>query len=299
MHYNYFAFGLNIESEIECPSLIASDGSDPDLFVRLGSVPNELDKAQERSAFYEISAKQFLMKIDQVARYLVCGGNEITVEPHPSAAAKDVRLFLLGSAMGALLFQRGVWPLHGSAIAMQKGAVLFVGVRGIGKSTLASAFQQRGFQMITDDVCAITVGGDGTVQVWPAYPRTKLRADSVVKLGGEPDQLTPVHPSLDKYEYPMLHFGRDPVPVYAIYVLDTSDDLEAVHLVPLKGFDKVQELTINTYRLYFLTGMQLTPRHFQQAQALARQVHMVRVSRPMQPFLLDELVDVIRRDLDQ
>ena len=69
--------------------------------------------------------------------------------------------------------------------------------------------------------------------------------------------------------------------------------------MPLKGFDKVQELTTNTYRLHFLTGMQLAAQHFQQAQALARQARVVRITRPEQPFLLDELADTIERDLAQ
>jgi hypothetical protein len=64
----------------------------------------------------------------------------------------------------------------------------------------------------------------------------------------------------------------------------------------LKGFDKIQELTTNTYRLPFLTSMQLTNQHFQQAQALARQARVVRITRPPQPFLLDELADMIERD---
>jgi hypothetical protein len=84
--------------------------------------------------------------------------------------------------------------------------------------------------------------------------------------------------------------------IKVVYALYTSDNQEAVHLMPLKGFDKIQELTANTYRLPFLTGMRLASQHFQQAQALARQARVVRVSRPPQPFLLDELADIIERD---
>jgi hypothetical protein len=221
------------------------------------------------------------------------------VEPHPAAEAKDVRLFLLGSAMGALLHQRGVWPMHGSAVAIQHGAILFVGAKGSGKSTLAGAFHQRGFQVLSDDVCAVTIGEDGICQVWPAYPRISLWADSVTKLGSEPDQLTRTHSMQEKYNYPLRHFSHDPETVKAVYVLNKSDEQESVHLVPLKGFDKVQELTTNTYRLHFLTGMQLAAQHFQQAQALARQARVVRITRPEQPFLLNELADTIERDLVQ
>jgi hypothetical protein len=294
--YSYYAYGLNIESEIECP-LLTAGSSTPDVIIRLGAVPHELEQAQKRKAFYEIGDGVLLLKVDKVARFLVSDGKEIIIDPLPDAAVVDLHLFLLGSAMGALLHQRGIWPLHGSAVAGNSGAVLFVGDRGMGKSTLAGAFHQRGFQALADDVCAITTGSDGVVQVWPAIPRFKLWADSVVQLGGEPDELARTHSTLEKFALPLPQFGRDPVDVHSIYVLHQSDDQEKISLLPLKGFDKIQELTTNTYRLPFLTDMQLAPQHFQQAQALARQARVVRVTRPTQPFLLDELVEIIERDL--
>ncbi|UCG23067.1 MAG: hypothetical protein JSW55_12980 [Chloroflexota bacterium] len=297
--YHYYAFGLNIESEIECPLLIEGDGSAPDLVVRLGQVPHELEQVQESTSWYQISAGRFLLKVDQVARYLVSDGREIMVERHPLADDKDVRLFLLGSAMGALLHQRGVWPIHGSAVSTEHGAVLFVGDKGSGKSTLAGAFNQRGFQVLSDDVCAITVGDDGAAQVWPAYPRISLWADSVTKLGSEPSQLTRTDSFQEKYVLPMQHFSRDAELIQAVYALSRSEDQESVQLTTLKGFDKVRELTTNTYRLHFLSGMQLASQHFTQAQALAKQARVVRIARPTRPFLLDELADTILRDFDK
>ena len=181
MPYFYYAFGLNIESEIECPLLIAGDGSAPDLVIRLGPVPHELRQAQVQESFYQINARHCLLNIDKVARYLVTDGSEIIVEPHPAAAEKDVRLFLLGSAMGALLHQRGVWPLHGSAVAGRRGAVLFVGATGSGKSSLAGAFHQRGFQTGVgpdekDGVGLFNAGNGGIEEIAGAFGCIELRA---------------------------------------------------------------------------------------------------------------------------
>ncbi len=299
MLYHYYAFGLNIESEIECPDLMPGDGSTPALVVRLGLVPSELDNAEEENKFFQVNAGHFLLKIDQVARFLISGGCEIMVDPFPTTPDKDVRLFLLGSAMGALLFQRGIWPIHGGAIASENGAFLLVGASGSGKSTLVGAFYQRGFRVLTDDVCAITTGEDGTLQVWPAIPRIRLWSDSVYKLGDEPNHYTKTRGEFDKYDVPLQRFGREPIAIKSIYALYISDAQDAVQLLPLKGFEKIKELTINTYRLPFLADMQLAHEHIQQAQALARQARVVRVYRPAQPFLLDELVDCIRRDFTQ
>ena len=297
MHYHYDAFGLHIASEIECPQLRASETGTafPDLVVCRGAVPNELEDAQVRESIYQISGEHFLLNIARVGRYLVSEGRAITVEPDPAADERDVRLFLLGSAMGTLLHQRGVWPLHGSAVASERKAIIFVGASGCGKSTLAGAFHQRGFRVLSDDICAITTGENGVAQVWPAYPRLSLWGDSVARLGSNPGDHQRAHSAHEKYEIPVQYFTPGPVAVAAVYSLYTSDQ-EGLCLTPLKGFAKARELTANTYRLPFLTGMRRGQQHFWQALALAQQARVVSVTRPRQPFLLDELADLIERD---
>jgi len=296
MIYRHRAFGLNILSEIECPPLIVGDDSPPDLRIRFGAVPQELKRLQAQGAGYQISKKHFLLMVEGVARYLVCEGREIIVAPYPGVNDRDLRLFLLGSAIGALLYQRGVWPLHGSSVATSSKAAIFLGDSGTGKSTLAGAMQHRGFQVLSDDVCAITSDPAGIVQVWPAYPRISLWPDSIVRLGGDPGELQKTHTAQEKYDFPVQHFSLDPVPVSVVYVLSPADQ-GGLNLTLLKGFDKLRELTANTYRLHFLTGMRLPQQHFQQAHALARQVRMQRVAYPRQPFLLEELANLIEKDM--
>jgi hypothetical protein len=46
--------------------------------------------------------------IERAACHLISDGCEILIEPFSGLDAKDLRLFLLGSAEGALLHQRGV-----------------------------------------------------------------------------------------------------------------------------------------------------------------------------------------------
>lgn len=297
MLYSYHAFGLHIASEIECPRLVDWQGeaASPDVIIHCAPVPPELDAAQARGPAYQINTGQFLLDIAGVARYLVSGGREIVVERYAASDDRDVRLFLLGSAMGALLHQRGAWPLHGSAVADEFGAAIFLGASGSGKSTLAGAFQQRGYRVLSDDICPIAAGPDGLVQVAPAYPRISLWPDSVVRLGGDPQQLAQTHTQQEKYDFPLQSFRGGAAPVIAVYALYPADQA-GIQLTPLHGFDKVRELTANTYRLHFLTGMQLEQQHFQQVQALARQARLVRVTRPRQPFLLDELADLIVKD---
>ena len=48
MPTNYYAFGLNIESEIEFPLFIEGDRPAPDLVIRLGPVQHILEQAQAK-----------------------------------------------------------------------------------------------------------------------------------------------------------------------------------------------------------------------------------------------------------
>ena len=49
------------------------------------------------------------------------------------------------------------FPLHGSAIAIDGKAYAIVGDSGAGKSTLASAFLNQGYQLLSDDVIAVSL----------------------------------------------------------------------------------------------------------------------------------------------
>jgi hypothetical protein len=247
--FEYFAFGLNITSEIECPELLAGRGGPPDLTIRYGLTPRELEGTLARGKTYQITSDRLLLDIEGTARYLIQSGREIIIEPYSKSLANLVRLLLLGSAFGALLLQRGFWPLHGSAVATGHGAAVFVGPSGYGKSTLAGAFHQRGFVVLADDVCAISLNPDGQAQLWPAYPRLRLQDDALVHLGKDRHSLQKTHAADDKFEILLGNIRQDPVVVDAIYSLVIKQQ-EGIILTPLKGFEIIRELTINTYRLH-------------------------------------------------
>lgn len=293
--YTYTAYGLNICSDIECPELYSSSPATIDIFIRFGSVPNQLINPTGFGVVYQTTKDTFLLNLDQIARYQVRNGNEITIEPAPGADDDAIRLFLLGSCFGALLFQRGLLPLHGSAIATPKGAVVFVGASGHGKSTLAGAFHQHGYQVLSDDVTAITIK-DGVPHVLPAYPRLMLWADAVERLGVNRSHLRPARAQLEKFHY---RFEQPPLndeyPLHAIYLLAPTNNA-SITITPLPGFDKIQKLNDNTYRSQFLTGMKLAETHFRQIVTVAQHARVARVTRPDNSYQIEELVSLLQED---
>ena len=71
--------------------------------------------------------------------------------------------------------------LHASAVRVGGKAVLFCGTSGAGKSTIAAALAQRGYPLITDDVCAIAAEGAAPL-VYPDGRQLKLWAHAIERL---------------------------------------------------------------------------------------------------------------------
>lgn len=292
----YTVYGLTVVSALECPGLLWGEGA-PDVTIRYGQVPTTLGNVRDRGVAYEVNSSQFLLYPRHIARYLVSVGTEVVIERGQNSRDEDLRVFLLGAVFGALLHQRGILPLHGSAIETSRGAVIFAGPSGSGKSTLAAAFQRRGYRVLADDICAVSLDGDGRPRVFPAYPQLTLWADAAEYLQQNVTILRRVRVSLEKYALPLRGaFSTQPLPLYAVYELDTTNT-RTFTLTPLRGKGKLELLLHNTYRKRWLRGMGKSAVNFQQCAQTSRCVNVSRIVRPQYPLLLDELVDLIEKDL--
>ena len=120
-----------------------------------------------------------------VGRFLVRAGKEILIDLAPSSNDDEVRAYLSVACFGALCHQRGITPLHASAIDVADGCVAFVGASGAGKSTLAAALARRGHEIIGDDDCFLQLGTKADVQAWPGISRIWLWEDARAALGFE------------------------------------------------------------------------------------------------------------------
>lgn len=295
MPFSYTAFGLTISSELELPELLAHDAV-CDVTIQFGKVPENLDSPTGRGVLYQVTPQQFLLNLPDTARYLVTHGDTILIERALNAPDNQVRLYLLGSAFGALLHQRGALPIHGSAIETPRGAVIFSGVSGRGKSTLAWEFQRRGYRHLCDDVSVVGFDAESKPIVYPAYPQMSLWADVLDKQNYARTDLRPVHSELQKYALSTRDsFHSAPVPLFAVYVLN-SVNTDTLEITPLKGLDKLQILTANTYRPRFMAAMGKRAQHFQLATTAGQFIHARRVVRPVTPFRLQELADLIEKD---
>jgi hypothetical protein len=292
--YSYQAFGLNIVSTVACPELFPQPGA-PDVCVHYGVVPDALEIVQRRETFYELNAEEFLLRIPAIAKFLVLGGKEIIVEPAPGVPDHEVRPFLLGSAFGALFHQRGLLPLHGSAIEVNGGAVVFLGASGSGKSSLAAAFSRRGYRVITDDVSVLSFSPEGKSLVHHSCQHLKLSAEILEGMGKKPAAYPRVIFEPAKYLLPLRDgFCASPRPVKRVYELATHDTQD-FQIALLQGTEKLTVLLSHTYRPEFLEGSPGKKLYFTQCSRAARHTAISRLLRPRWPFRLDKLVELLEQ----
>ena len=282
----YRAYGLRIHANIDCPALPQDPhpSDEPDVVISLsenGSSPS----SPLQGGGYTVQPGQFHLHVPEVARYSVEQGKRIVIEPIAGSSPERIRLFLLGSAMGALLYQRGLFPLHGSAIDTPFGVMIFVGTQGAGKSTLAAEFLHRGYRLLSDDICAIQRAAEG-LRVLPALAHIRLCADAYDRL----ERPRGAHFDVDKFLVPMGNrYCPDPRPLKAIHIL--SDQEGGVpRFEVLRGFDRLRYLLDNLYRPQFLQGQRTQGDLMGTAGVIAKEATVASVARRKHATASVELV---------
>lgn len=255
----YQAFGLIIDADLIIPEWLSCQSAAPEVFIR----------AQALSSCKGGPSK-LLLNFNGIGRFFIENGTQIGYELEPGVDYASARLFLLGSAMGALLQQRGLIVLHGNALSWdQKMAHIVVGHSGAGKSTYAAHAYQQGAWILTDDLCAITFDAAGQALVLPGYPQLKLWQESATLLGIATPQLRAVKPGYQKYALPLYdQFFNQPLPIASITELNPMSASQ----IPITGLQKLNLFLTHTYRYPFLREMQCELAYHQKLLRLAEKV---------------------------
>lgn len=302
--HNYQAFGVKIVSSILLPELKPDPDPDidpglrtADVMITMGKVPMNRGGAGENKGYYQGEKDQLIFRIKNVGSYQIRKGREIMIEPADNAKIKELRLFLLGSAFGALLWQRGGFPIHGSAVKVKESCFIITGPQKAGKSTLAAAFAQDGYQILTDDIAPVYFDREGDPWAYPSYPQQKLWQDSLELLGKKPASFSRVFGRINKYALPLKDgFCQRPQRVTAIYEIRKAD-CKKVSLAALEGLDKLELIMNNVYRYGFAEVMGYKENLFRQAAALAQKAAVLRVLRPQNLLSIKEEKMYLRQDL--
>ncbi|MDB5706214.1 MAG: hypothetical protein JWN66_3330 [Sphingomonas bacterium] len=293
--YSYTLFGLTIGSGMELPELQRAEHGEAD--VEIGY--RDLDPAEPVAAELTVTVDGALLQVPRVGRYLVERGCRISVDPDDDASPRSVRLFLLGSAFGALLHQRGLLPLHANAVAIDGRAVAFTGASGAGKSTLASLFHDRGHHLLSDDVCVVDVDAVGRAIAYAGIPQVRLWRDSLERSGRSAGDFEQLLDGRDKYTVPARGEGAPAaIALGAIYVLKRAeDDIDRIDIRQLRGAEALNALIANTYRGRYIALLGDMERYWARGLDLVGKVPIFELERPWDPDRLPATIDAVEAHL--
>jgi hypothetical protein len=89
-------------------------------------------------------------------------GSDVVFAPAPEADPVEIAKLRRGAVRLLLGHLAGAIPLHGSAVAVDGQAIVFIGGTGLGKSTLAASLcDLAGASLLSDDAVVIERHGDG------------------------------------------------------------------------------------------------------------------------------------------
>lgn len=292
----YQAFGLSMCSEIplpEVPEMQKETQHAVDVVIKYADLTAKWEELAEVNRHFIIKENMVMFQVPNTATYLIENGNKIFVSPMIGSVEEQIRLFILGTCMGALLLQRKILPLHGSAIAIDGKAYAIVGDSGAGKSTLASAFLKKGYQLLSDDVIPIVLSSEGIPIIRPAYPQQKLWQESLEAFGMGSNQYQPIFDREMKFAVPVTsQFASNPLPLVGIFEL-TKTDNHRIYIKPIATLERLHTLFYHTYRNFFITRLGLIDWHFKITAEIANKVNLYQIQRPINRFTANELTSMI------
>ncbi len=282
--YQFEHSGVITASELALPEwdcFGASHDGKPDVTIRCRQGGHSSDPRHTiGDEGYAGAADKLAFYVDGVGTWLVEGGCTITLFSDPQADPRALRLFTLGSAWGALGYQRDWLMWHGSAVEWLDGAVMLCGNQGFGKSTLAAYLISQSHALLADDLSRIVPAQDHKpAAIYPSSARLKLWDDAVEGLNMSEAVIERDLLRADKYHCAARRAVSPlPRPLRAVVCLAWGEQHKLQKLV---GGEAVREvLAATAYRPAFLQAMGLESRYTQKTLQIIADVPVYRLTRP-------------------
>lgn len=299
----YRGFGLDIRSDLALPELQAIDDTAPDLTIVRGAVnrPDPLSPAERLHAFDETET---YLGVGSVGKFLIAGDRHVTCQLSPQFPDHLAGFALLGPVMASIMHLRGNLVLHGSALEVAGGAVLFLGDKGAGKSTMAGAMVAAGHALITDDVIAASTDPTGRLAVVSAYPTIKLSDTALATFGPDRFQLLPLDakiPSKQRARIDSAAPRHERTPIVRVYILQRGAADAPARIEPLPFGAALPQLFEHSYMARYgnapfeRNGGRV--RHMQQTSAVLNQAGVSRLTVPGSIDRLGDAIALIRQDV--
>lgn len=233
MMHHYHSWGLHIASALPCvgwPPGQSTTSAATGIRIEYGTAPKQLAQPQLTRALLQVNHQNVLIILPGVARVLVSGGESIIVQATPPPGHKQDTLalqhLLETNAIPALLVQRGLLLLRGSAVAIDGRAIGILGQTGAGTSTLAAALAAQGAKVLADGYCVIVAATD-TPKILPGPPQLNLWGQALEWLGYSEEKATRLRPGQQRFRATFPGWeNTQSKPLHALWYLAKQHDNE-------------------------------------------------------------------------
>ena len=274
----FFAYNLSIHSDFDLNLPLIDAKIDlwitkADFKVPIGQ-PTKIHRFGLQALFKSTSDTCFLIW-PGLADFRI---TETTIEYKTSRKLPEglLRILILSEALGTVLFLRGCFLLHASAVLVQNQAKVFLGKPGAGKSSMIAAFAKHGFTVLSDDLVAIQLTEGIVPQVIPSFPEIKIWKDTADQLGLYSGTLLPAWEGKNKFLLPTPTLPLNPTayPLNQILIIQkqksNTSELEHAAIELLKYFPLADQL-LDSH------GLQ---QHFLAATKIGSTIPLITLERP-------------------
>lgn len=298
--FYYQAYGLNISSSFPLCEL-PQGRNKTDIYIKKSQLklpqltPTSIQR-QGIEALFGGTLQEAYLHWPNIVSLLAKDGTNLIVHSHSNKINSQLlNLYILSEALGLILYQRGYFLLHASAVKIGEEVVIFVGSPGTGKSTTAAAFAKHGYTVLADDMVAIKFNSAGKAIVYPAFPQIKIWPSAVQGLGYNLSALPRLFPGSRKRVIRQRNnFPLKPFPLSHIFFLEDGAKLKISRMEGTNAFFilaryfPLPSLILQGYTL---------ENHFQKCLQLLSQVKISKIEKPQDFFILEKIVFCITQQM--
>lgn len=284
MMYYYLAFGIPVISEIELSALLPFEGaanSENPVYVKIGTVPDELQGAVKASFFTSCTPNELICNIPKKIKLYIANGNEVIIEPiDPNYVSHIIHFYT--TCLTAILYQRDQIPFHVSGVFAAPGkVVLFAAPSGAGKSTLAVKLQELGYAPFTDDTAVLYIE-NGKCYALASYPMMRLWEKTIFEqtlLNEDEKQKVYADDHRPKYGFSFHRkFAAEPAEVVQIIFLEKEGT--EIQVKPIKNAHAFIALSNNVFGAHWVPAMQKSKLQFNLVSQVLNTIPCIQATRP-------------------
>ena len=284
--FYYRMYGLLVCSEIEIKAGYPENEGQPDVIVRM------IRPDETMPEVHVVDREYGVIRLADNTYFLIKNGSEIIIKSNDKTDWFKATQFIATECLPAILFQRGIFTIHGSCIEIMDGSVVITGASGAGKSSLASEFFDAGYKLMADDTVGLSVDENGVYTI-PAFPQRKLVGYMAERMGLDKAKLIDLGEDKPKYAINVDSQFCTQKRQFKALVQVCKYQGETVEIEEVTGAEKLRFLMNTSYEYMLYANDKLHKNEIVEMVKICNEVPFYMVLRPETGYTTKEQMKLI------